>query len=269
MVGSGGMGDVYKARDTRLGRTVAIKVCKAQFSARFHREAQAIASLSHPHICALYDVGPNYLVMEWIDGQPLRGPLPAAQALHLAIQIAGALDAAHRNGIIHRDLKPANILVTKAGIKLLDFGLAKQVHDCPSPDTDATTMHATKHGAVLGTFPYMSPEQLEGKDADARADIFAFGAVLYEMLTGRRAFQEDTWASTIAAILQKDPPSASEVTEALQPVLWRCLAKDPGDRWQTVADLKGRYRIWSPRESPIPLRVAGLMRLRYPLPSRP
>jgi eukaryotic-like serine/threonine-protein kinase len=236
-IGAGGMGEVYKARDTRLDRTVAVKVAAEQFTERFEREAHAIAALNHPNICTLHDVGPNYLVMEYLEGQQLRGPLPIDQALRLAIQIADALDSAHRKGIVHRDLKPGNILVTKSGVKLLDFGLAKL---SPARSTDGATqaMSVTEKGTVLGTYPYMAPEQLEGKEADVRSDIFAFGAVLYEMLTGKRAFPGETAASIIAAIIHIEPAAAPEVAGPVEPVLRRCLAKDPDERWQNAADLK-------------------------------
>src|SRR5271168_1291590 len=189
-IGAGGMGEVYKARDARLDRSVAIKLSKAEFSERFEREARAVAALNHPHICQLYDVvisqnAPNYLVMEFIEGTPLKGPLPLEQALKYAAQICDALDAAHKKGLTHRDLKPANILVSKQGIKLLDFGLAKQTG--PLKETDATRV-LTQQGSIVGTLNYMSPEQLQSKEADARSDIFSFGLVLYEMLTGKRAF---------------------------------------------------------------------------------
>src|SRR5258707_629124 len=197
-VGSGGMGDVYKARDERLGRTVAIKFLHGQHAERFEREARAIAALNHPHICTLHDIGPDYLVMEYVEGSPLRGPLPVEQAVRTALEIAGALEAAHQKGIIHRDLKPANILVTGSGIKLLDFGLAKLDQSDSAGDA---TMTQTQAGVILGTAAYMSPEQAEGKPADARSDIFSFGLVLYEVLSGRRAFVGETSVSTIAAIL--------------------------------------------------------------------
>src|SRR5262245_13418685 len=177
-IGAGGMGEVYQARDTRLNRTVAIKTSTAQFSERFEREAHAIAALNHPHICSLYDVGPDYLVMEYVDGRPLAGPMPLDRALALAGQILDALDAAHRKGIVHRDLKPANILVTGSGIKLLDFGLAKTTMDVAAGMATAS-IPLTGAGTILGTLQYMSPEQLEGREADARSDIFAFGLVLY------------------------------------------------------------------------------------------
>src|SRR5215831_3694356 len=186
-LGEGGMGEVYKARDTRLNRIVAIKISKEHFSERFGNEARAVAALNHPHICQLYDVGPNYLVMEFIDGAPLKGPLPIGQAVEYAGQILDALDAAHRKGITHRDLKPANILVSKQGIKLLDFGLAKQT--VPLSEAEATLTQAmTSKGQILGTLQCMSPEQLQGRESDPRSDLFAFGCVLYEVLTGQRAF---------------------------------------------------------------------------------
>jgi Tol biopolymer transport system component/predicted Ser/Thr protein kinase len=234
-IGAGGMGEVYKARDTRLDRTVAIKVSKEQFSQRFEQEARAIATLNHPHICTLYDVGPNYLVMEYIDGQPLKGPLPLDEALRLATQIADALDAAHRKGVTHRDLKPGNILVTKAGLKLLDFGLARFAHKAPV-DGDTVTMAMTNPGTILGTFQYMAPEQLEAKEADARTDLFAFGAVLYEMVTGRKAFEGNSQANLITAVMTSQPPPIAP--PALESVVKTCLAKDPEERWQTARDLK-------------------------------
>src|ERR1017187_8198005 len=181
VLGQGGMGTVYKARDPRVDRTVAVKVSSAQFSGRFEREAGAVAALNHPHICMLYDVGLNYLVMEYVEGKPLHGPLPVEEALRLALQLLDALDAAHRKGIVHRDLKPANILVTKSGVKVLDFGLAKIV-GLALPPANPTV---TQKGAILGTLHYMSPEQVQGLETDARSDLFSFGLVLYEMLTGR------------------------------------------------------------------------------------
>ena len=247
-IGSGGMGEVYRGRDTRLNRDVAIKVSKDQFSERFAREAQAIAALNHPNICQIHDVGPNYLVMELIEGSMLKGPLPLDQALKYAAQICGALDAAHKKGITHRDLKPANILVTKAGIKLLDFGLAKLSHPAPSRDRkgadDTTlTMGLTGKNEIVGTLYYMSPEHLQaqpkGHDVDARSDIFSFGLVLYEMLTGKRAFEGSSPASVIAAIMERPAPSIANVAPpALDRLLQRCLAKDPDDRWQSAHDLK-------------------------------
>src|SRR5882757_9386152 len=241
-IGKGGMGEVFKARDTRLDRTVAIKISAAQFSARFEREARAIAALNHPNICQLYDVGPDYLVMEYVDGAPLKGPLPVEKAIEYAGQILDALDAAHRKGITHRDLKPANILVTKQGIKLLDFGLAKRTAEV-NPLGDATTAAQTMDGQILGTLRYMSPEQLQGNEADARSDLFSFGCVLYEMLTGRQAFTGSSGASVIAAILGREPTPLA-TTPPLDRVIRTCLAKDPDQRFQNARDLK-RNLLWA------------------------
>jgi eukaryotic-like serine/threonine-protein kinase len=240
-IGAGGMGEVYKARDTRLDRMVAVKVSNEQFSERFEREARAVAALNHSNICTLHDVGANYLVMEYIEGTTLKGPLPVDQALRYAAQICDALDTAHKKGITHRDLKPANILVTKTGIKLLDFGLAKL--GTPGPAILAAegtmTMELTGKGEILGTFQYMSPEQVTGQDAGPRSDIFSFGLVLYEMLTGKRAFESSSPASVIAAIMERPAPSIADVAPpALDRLLQRCLAKDPDDRWQSARDLK-------------------------------
>jgi eukaryotic-like serine/threonine-protein kinase len=236
-IGAGGMGEVFKATDTRLNRTVAIKVANQQFSERFEQEARAVAVLNHPNICTLHDVGPDYLVMEYIEGTPLKGPLPLDQALKYASQTCDALDAAHKKGIIHRDLKPANILVTKAGIKLLDFGLAKQ---CGPVEQSDDTRALTQEGTIAGTLNYMAPEQLQGKsDVDSRADIFAFGCVLYEMLTGKRAFDGSDRASVIVAVMERPAPSITEVAPAaLDRVLKTCLAKDPDARWRSPWDLK-------------------------------
>ena len=259
LLGAGGMGEVYRALDTRLNRTVAIKILPVQFSfdairkQRFEREAKTIASLNHPHICSLYDVGQDngidYLVMEYIEGETLakrliRGPLPLEQALKFGTQIADALEKAHRSGIIHRDVKPGNIVLTSMGIKLLDFGLAR-----PAPAlTTSNTLTAasseypiTEQGTVIGTFQYMSPEQVEGKELDARSDIFSLGAVLYEVLTGRRAFEGKTQLSVVSAILERDPvPMTSRqltTPPALEHAIRRCLAKDPDHRWQSSRDL--------------------------------
>ena len=229
LIGKGGMGEVYRARDPRLNRDVAVKVSAARFSERFEREANAIAALNHSNICTLYDVGPNYLVMELIEGKPLQGPLPLDRALQYAAQICDALDAAHRKGIIHRDLKPGNILVTKQGIKLLDFGLARMAPG----EGDSTITQLTRPGVVMGTRAYMAPEQREGKPGDARSDIYAFGCVLYEMLTGKRATQER---------IPVEPA-------ALEGVLGKCLEKDPEDRWQSARDLKAALELVSPRRS--------------------
>ncbi len=256
-LGTGGMGEVYRARDTRLERSVAIKILQPEFARdpalrqRFEREARAISSLNHAHICALYDIGvhggTDYIVMELVEGETLNerlknGPLKLEQALRTAIQIADALDAAHRHGVVHRDLKPANVMLTKAGAKLLDFGLAKVGGVVVGGELNRTRAPAlTEEGTLLGTLQYMAPEQLHGKEADARSDIFAFGALLYEMLTGASAFQGESTASVIASILNDDPRALSELQPltppALERALKRCLAKDPDDRWQNARDL--------------------------------
>ena len=266
-IGAGGMGEVYKARDTRLDRTVAIKVLTAhladdpQARERFQREARAVAALNHPHICTLHDVGSqdpstgsgqamDFLVMEYLDGETLaerlaKGPLPLDRALQYAIQIADALDKAHRQGITHRDLKPANVMLTNVGTKLLDFGLAKLRPAVGGVVGMSAAQHVssslTGRGAILGTLQYMAPEQLEGKPADARTDVFAFGALLYEMLTGRKAFEGTSQASLISAILSSDPPPITVLQPlsppALDRVVKKCLAKDPDERWQSAHDL--------------------------------
>ena len=247
LIGAGGMGEVWKVCDTRLGRTVAIKVSKQQFSNRFEREARAVAALNHPHICQLYDVGPDYLVMEFIEGTPLKGPLPTAKAVEYAGQILGALDAAHRKGITHRDLKPANILITKQGVKLLDFGLAKRTGVLQ--DDSTVTEALTHQGQILGTLQYMSPEQLQGNDVDARSDLFSFGCVLYEMLTGERAFKGESAASLIAAILEREPAALTGAS-ALDRIVRRSLAKDPDERFQTARDLKAAMN-WAIEQPPV------------------
>jgi Tol biopolymer transport system component/predicted Ser/Thr protein kinase len=237
-IGAGGMGEVYKARDTRLERTVAIKVAAAKFSERFEREARAVAALNHPHICTLHDVGPDYLVMEYVEGQPLKGPMPVERAVEYARQILDALDAAHRMGIVHRDLKPANILVTKNGVKLLDFGLAKAERvKATSASKETVTQSITQEGTILGTLQYMAPEQLQGKAVDARSDLFSFGCVLYEMLTGKRAFDGESAPSVIASVLEREP-GPLEVSPPLERVVRRALAKDPEQRFQNARDLK-------------------------------
>src|ERR1700719_1092957 len=220
-IGAGGMGEVYRARDTRLNRDVAIKVSAKQFSERFEREAKAIAALNHPNICQIYDIGPNYLVMEFIEGTPLHGPLPHNQALRYALQICDALDAAHKKSITHRDLKPANILVTASGVKLLDFGLAKMA-TAPVPDGATQTMPLTEAGAIMGTAAYMSPEQAKGEEVDARSDIFSFGVVLYEMLSGRRAFSRNSSIETMSAIL-RDEPVPLDAPANVSAIVTRCL----------------------------------------------
>jgi Tol biopolymer transport system component len=258
------MGEVYRARDTRLERTVAVKVLPSHLASspdsrqRFEREAKTISQLSHPHICALYDVGregeTEYLVMELLEGETLserlaKGALPLEQTLRYGTEIADALDKAHRQGIVHRDLKPANVMLTKSGVKLLDFGLAKAMAPTlprGSLTSLPTEQGLTQEGTILGTFQYMAPEQLEGKDADGRTDIFALGAVVYEMATGKKAFSGTSQASLIAAILQNEPApiSASQpmAPPALDRVVKTCLAKDPEERWQSAADIKRELR---------------------------
>ena len=218
-LGEGGMGEVFRAIDTRLGRAVALKITHERFNARFEREARAISSLNHPHICTLYDIGPNYLVMELLEGDTIAarlkdGPLPLDQALHYASQIAAALADAHEHGIVHRDLKPANIMLVKSGVKVLDFGLAKWEH-APGLNNELPMIQPmlTEAGVMMGTLAYMSPEQAEGKKVDARTDIFSFGAVLYEMVTGRRAFGGDSMASILSAILRDEPKPATEIVQ--------------------------------------------------------
>jgi eukaryotic-like serine/threonine-protein kinase len=267
-IGAGGMGEVYRARDTRLDRTVAIKVLpqhlseRAEAKERFDREARAVSSLSHPNICHLYDVGTqdgiSYLVMEYLEGETLadrlaKGPLPLEQVVMYGAEIAAGLEQAHRSNVIHRDLKPGNIMLTKSGAKLMDFGLAKPALANAQPASASlaqtlaqSSQPLTAEGTVVGTFQYMSPEQVEGKEADARSDIFALGAVLYEMVTGRRAFEGKTTASTIAAILAMQPEPISAVQPmtppALDYVVRTCLAKDPEERFQTAHDVKLQLR---------------------------
>ena len=238
-IGAGGMGEVWKARDARLGRIVAIKKVREPHSERFKREAISIAALNHPHICQLHDVGEDYLVLEYIDGRPLSGPLPEKEAARLAVQIAGALEAAHQKGIIHRDLKPANIMVTGEGsVKLLDFGLAKLYEqDAPVSVSPTADDPATQAGAVFGTVAYMSPEQAQGRPADARSDIFSFGLVLYEMLSGRRAFSGESPVATALALV-KDEPLPLQASSPLDTIVRRCLAKQPSERYQTISAVK-------------------------------
>jgi serine/threonine protein kinase len=282
-IGAGGMGEVYKATDARLDRTVAIKVLPEHVAAdpelkqRFEREAKTLAALSHPHICSIHDVGSqngiDFLVTEYLDDETLeqrlkKGPLPLDHALQLAIQIADALAAAHRSGIIHRDLKPGNIMMTKSGAKLLDFGLAKTTVPAVAGNLSmlpTTPPNVTAQGTILGTLQYMAPEQIEGQDADARTDIFAFGAVLYETLTGSKAFEGKSQASLIGAILRDDPPLISK----LQPVapalldrtVMRCLAKDPDARWQTARDLLEELK-WIAESAPLTAAPVAVARRR-------
>jgi eukaryotic-like serine/threonine-protein kinase len=244
-LGAGGMGEVYKARDTRLNRNVAIKIVAERFTQRFSTEAHVIAALNHPHICTLYDVGPNYLVMEYIEGETLsarirRGPISLDQTLEFAIQIAGALEAAHRHGIIHRDLKPGNIMLTDSGAKLLDFGLAR-FQDVRGAEGGNVSMTITDSAEIVGTLPYMSPEQLEAEDADARSDIFSFGAILYEMVTGQRAFQKESPGGTISAISRDQPKPLANFTQKvphdLERIILRCLRKPREERYASAADV--------------------------------
>jgi tRNA A-37 threonylcarbamoyl transferase component Bud32 len=265
-VGAGGMGEVYRAKDTRLERTVAIKVLpetlkdKPELQQRLEREAKTISSLSHPNICTLYDIGQqegvHFLVMEYLEGETLeqrlsRGALPPEQTLRIAVEIAEALEKAHRQGVTHRDLKPGNVMLTKSGAKLMDFGLAK-LTDEPPPMATALSEMATQarklttEGSIVGTFQYMAPEQLEGQEADARTDLFALGEVIHEMATGKPAFSGKTKASLIASILSSEPPPISTVQPmtppALDRIVKRCLAKDPDERWQSASDLAAELR---------------------------
>jgi len=280
-LGAGGMGEVYRARDSRLGRDVAIKVLSAHLSSdlalkqRFEREAKTISSLNHPHICVLHDIGHqdgmDYLVMECLEGETLgkrlqKGPLPVEQVVKIGAEVADALDRAHRSGVVHRDLKPGNIMLTKAGAKLLDFGLAKPAVALAAADTvtvPANDSPVTEQGTVVGTFQYMSPEQVEGKEVDGRSDIFSLGAVLYEMVTGRRAFQGKSNLSVASAILEKEPEPISAIKPmtpaALDHAVKKCLAKAPDERWQSASDLASEL-LWigeSKTSGAAPLPVSG------------
>src|ERR1700740_76769 len=261
-IGAGGMGEVYRARDTRLERVVAVKILpdhlsdRSELRERFEREARTIASLNHPHICTLFDIGQqdgtDYLVMEYLEGETLaqrlaKGPLPLEQVLRYAIEISDALDKAHCKGVTHRDLKPGNIMLTKTGTKLLDFGLAKLKQEVAPTNVQLSQLPTagdplTAQGSIVGTLQYMAPEQLEGKEVDARTDIFAFGTIVYEMATGKKAFEGKSQASLIAKILETDPPPISSLQPMTPPALdyvaKTCLAKDPDERWQTASDLK-------------------------------
>jgi len=301
-LGAGGMGEVYRAKDTRLERTVAIKVLPSHLSSspelrqRFEREAKTISQLTHPHICSLYDVGhqdgTDYIVMEYLEGQTLaerlaKGSLPTEQVLRHGIEIADALDKAHRQGIVHRDLKPGNVMLTKSGVKLLDFGLAKTFgrpldaagreqtaagqhpmarNALTSIPTEMGSPNLTQEGTILGTFQYMAPEQVEGKEADARTDIFAFGCVLHEMATGKKAFSGTTQASLISAILRDEPQPISQVQPmspaALDRIVKKCLAKDPEDRWQNAADLASELKWIAEGGSQTGLPTPGITRRR-------
>jgi Tol biopolymer transport system component len=282
-IGAGGMGEVYRARDTRLNRDVAIKVLPAHVAGRedlqqrFEREARAIASLHHPHICSLYDIGLQdgapYLVMELLEGEPLdkrieRGALPLEEALRIAIEIADALDQAHRKGVVHRDLKPANVMLTASGAKLLDFGLAKAVelqsNTAALSSLPTQTKTLTTEGTIIGTLAYMAPEQLEGKEIDARTDIFALGALLYEMLTAKQAFSGDSHASLITSIMSSDPAPVAAVqpmaTPALERAIRKCLAKSPDQRWQSVRDLMSELQWIAEGGSQAPPSAAAIVR---------
>ena len=268
-LGAGGMGEVYRARDTRLDRTVAIKILPSHLSEdaeaqqRFEREARTISSLNHPNICTLYDVGHqdgvHFLVMEYLEGETLadrlcKGPLPISQLLKYGIEICEGLEKAHRGGVVHRDLKPGNIMLTKSGAKLMDFGLAKTAMvkvDSSSSLTVTLSTPAGSHpltaaGTVMGTFQYMAPEQVEGKEADARSDVFALGAVLYEMATGKRAFEGKTAASAMAAVMERSPEAISSLLPmapaGLDHVVQGCLTKDPDERWQSAGDIARELR---------------------------
>jgi serine/threonine protein kinase len=279
--GAGGMGEVYRARDTRLDRTVAIKVLPAdtqadpQWRQTLRREAEAVAALSHPHICALYDVGReaelDFLVMEFLEGETLRarlqrGPMPLGEALRVAREIAEALSAAHRAGIVHRDLKPSNVMLTRSGVKLLDFGLAARR---PAADLDAASrseaVTLTKLGMLVGTLPYMAPEQVEGRAVDARTDIFALGAVVYESIAGAPPFRGESPAAIAAAILGTPPPALSTVRsgipESVDRLVAACLARDPDERWQSAADLV-RELDWASRDLGRPATPAAASKRR-------
>jgi len=284
-LGAGGMGEVYRARDTRLERTVAIKVLPADLAAdadrraRFEREARAISSLNHPHICTLHDVGHqdgiDYLVMEYMEGETLadrleRGPLPLDDVLRYGGEMAGALGRAHRAGIVHRDLKPGNVMLTRAGVKLLDFGLAKLRVDGGAGTLSALATAEkplTGEGTLLGTLPYMSPEQVEGGEADARSDIWALGTVLYEMATGKRAFEGKSQASLIGAILKDEPPPITNLQPLAPPVFEHlvrtCLEKDPDERWQSAHDVATELKWMSvPSEAGESATAASVRRAR-------
>jgi eukaryotic-like serine/threonine-protein kinase len=258
LIGSGGMGEVYRAHDPRVGREVAIKVSAEQFGERFDREARAVAALNHPNICTLHDVGSNYLVMELVEGPTLaeridQGAIPLEESLEIARQIAAALEAAHEKGIVHRDLKPGNIKLKPDGmVKVLDFGLAKVEETAAvSLETSPTLSHAqTAAGVILGTAAYMSPEQSRGKTVDKRADIWAFGVVLYEMLTGKRLFQGDTVSDTLASLLTREP-DLEQVPAKVRPLLRRCLERDPKKRLRDIGDA---YALFESAPESVPVK---------------
>ena len=262
-VGAGGMGEVYKARDTRLGRIVAIKLCKEQFSERFEREARAVAALNHPNICQLYDVGPNYLVMEYVEGETLKGPLQLDEAMPIIRQLIDGIEAAHDRNIVHRDLKPANIKITPEGVvKVLDFGLAKASTPEPegNPETSPTlTLEATVAGTVLGTAAYMAPEQARGKTADKRSDVWSFGVVVYELLTGKRAFQGESVVETLGAVIHQEPDWGAVPERARRLLRW-CLEKNPKRRLQAIGDARRVLEEVPERveEAPAPSRWSWL-----------
>src|SRR6266853_1317840 len=242
-IGKGGMGEVYRARDPRLNRDVAIKVSNAQFTERFTREARAIAALNHTNICHLYDVGPNYLVMEYVEGPDLRGPLDFNDALPIVQQLVDGIEAAHEKNVVHRDLKPANIKITPEGVvKILDFGLAKAMEPPASSDgnpenSPTMTIGATQAGAILGTAAYMAPEQAKGKAADKRSDIWSFGVILYEVLTGKRLFPGETAVEILAGVLNQELDISAAPRRVHKLLRW-CLEKDRKDRLQSIGDAR-------------------------------
>jgi serine/threonine protein kinase len=276
LLGHGGMGEVYRARDTRLGREVALKILPAEVSndpvrrRRFELEARAVAALNHPNIIAIYDVGEGYIVSELVDGEPLHGGLGLRKTIDIAAQIASGLAASHDAGIVHRDLKPDNILLTRDHRpKILDFGLAKIQASRPAPD-DETVSVRTETGMVMGTPGYMSPEQVRGLPADHRSDIFSFGVILYELLSGRRAFQGGTSVQTMAAILTEEPPPLGPAVPAdISRIVHRCLEKEPARRFQNAADLAFALQTVASSSAvttPVPARLRGNRGAAYSLP---
>src|SRR5215468_281750 len=284
-LGTGGMGEVYRARDARLERDVAIKVLPAHLSSdpvrkqRFEREAKTISSLNHPHICVLHDIGHqdgmDYLVMECVEGETLekrleKGPLPLEQVVKIGAEVADALDKAHRSGVVHRDLKPGNIMLTSTGAKLLDFGLAKPVTLAVAATVTASAKDSpvTEEGTIVGTFQYMSPEQVGGREVDGRSDIFSLGAVLYEMVTGKKAFEGKSQLSVASAILEKEPEPISAIKPMTPAVLdhavKKCLAKAPDERWQSASDLASELK-WVTESSS---QAVGIARQRAKANSR-